>query len=1041
MAMANLPQTKENPIRRPSYSREMKAEVAPKSGGVVKHNRTGLMDMQSRILGIRSHADINPISSSRNSHADTNPSPSLHNSGAGTNPSICPNPIAVAGDDIPDTTLDTEEDIVPLGPDCARKPAPAPISHVPANNNGDMPPDSSLHGLNKRQHPRVPFRGAGGENLLQQIRRDRYAEYRADNIHYPFATRGDWQLGEWLTNSSLTQAQIDSFLKLEETRRNPPSFTTARDLRNRIENLPTVPSWHYTTITIPGYETKEPMVLYYRDGLEVIKFIYSNPVFANCMEDRPYRLTDPKQNNQRVYGEFMSGDFAWEYYDRLPEGHGMIGVMGASDKTPLTVGTGNREMHPVLLSIANIHPGVRMKATSHSFVLAGYLPIPKFKGVSAAVHAALVAQVYHASLSVIVKDLRIAERDGAEMADPNGDIRINHTPLASWISDLPEMHTISCTLHNHSPTSLAELHEFGEDQFLKPHERRTRQHTLDNFIRARYAAGATADLPAFVKAAASYGLIAVLEPFWATWGSAEPSLFLTPDILHAWHKFFFDHVVSWAINMVTGPELDRRMACLQPLVGVRHWPNGVSTLKQLTGKEHRDLEKLLVPCIAGAVPSNVLASVRSIDEFFFQGQGVLIYDEQVHAIAQALHEFHHYKVAIIKAGGRIGKTGPILHFNIPKLEGMGIVTTSIRQMGAPYQYTSDITERCHHSHVKIPYRQSNKRGHHEQMVRWMDRAEKARIFGLYTMLEANNISLVNAVVQEASEATDPYPEAAWLSQVLPDEEFKVIASGSSRPTSLFSKANHYSSNDRSIAFTVANRPHKRLSIAEASTIFHLPDLRGAMGDFDIDFRGGDRGNHRRSTPTCSLDFEHVKIWHSFRMQQHSTQDTRIILPPRTVQALPVSPSMPYGRGNVVMVKSATGSLMSDDSEPCKIIQIRLIFSPSNASHPPPIYFYGHCFRFLPRNRIVSPDGRTIYTPEPVIDMFVVERHIRANGDRMGDIFQLTDIREILELVPCFGKKIPAGVDCNNSLNSEDIDSYYINNFSDKETFHAVLSYQ
>lgn len=59
------------------------------------------------------------------------------------------------------------------------------------------------------------------------------------------------------------------------------------------------------------------MVLYWRDGLEVIKFIYSNPVFAHCMDDRPYRLTDPQQGGQRVYGDFMSGDFAWRYFVRL----------------------------------------------------------------------------------------------------------------------------------------------------------------------------------------------------------------------------------------------------------------------------------------------------------------------------------------------------------------------------------------------------------------------------------------------------------------------------------------------------------------------------------------------------------------------------------------------------------------------------------------------------------------------------------------------------------------------------------------------------
>lgn len=251
-----------------------------------------------------------------------------------------------------------------------------------------------------------------------------------------------------------------------------------------------------------------------------------------------------------------------------------------------------------------------------------------------------------------------------------------------------------------------------------------------------------------------------------------------------------------------------------------------------------------------------------------------------------------------------------------------------------------------------------------------------------------------------------------------------------------------------------------LSITETSVAFALPDLRGAIGDFILDTQGVVRNNHRRSTPTCILPFENVKIWHTFRMQQHLAQDPRIVLPPRTLQALPISTSMPHGRGNVVMVSSPTGSLMSLESErkcnyylsfayhphncpsACKVVQIRMVFSPitaDNRGQQPPIYFYGHCFKFSPRNRQNLHDGRTIYLPEPGIDMFVVEHHLRANGDRMGDIFKLEDIREILELVPCFGEIMREGINCNNSL--EMMESYYINNFSDKETFHAVLSYQ
>ncbi|KIM76557.1 hypothetical protein PILCRDRAFT_46645, partial [Piloderma croceum F 1598] len=127
----------------------------------------------------------------------------------------------------------------------------------------------------------------------------------------------------------------------------------------------------------------------------------------------------------------------------LPDGHIMLGVIGTSDKTPLTIGTGNKEMHPVLLLLTNIKAGVCMKATSHVFALAAYLPIPKFLHVSAAIHVVLTAHVYHICVSVITKNLKLADAHGVIMSDPRGNLHMSHTLLAAWIGDLPEQRTIA----------------------------------------------------------------------------------------------------------------------------------------------------------------------------------------------------------------------------------------------------------------------------------------------------------------------------------------------------------------------------------------------------------------------------------------------------------------------------------------------------------------------------------------------------------------------------------------------------------------------
>lgn len=58
---------------------------------------------------------------------------------------------------------------------------------------------------------------------------------------------------------------------------------------------------------------------------------------------------------------------------------------------------------------------------------------------------------------------------------------------------------------------------------------------------------------------------------------------------------------------------------------------------------------------------------------------------------------------------------------------------------------------------------------------------------------------------------------------------------------------------------------------------------------------------------------------------------------------------------------------------------------------------------------------SVSTPAPGIDMFVVDHHMHSNGTCMGDIYELTNIQEIIELVPRFGSNIHDNVNYNTSL--------------------------
>jgi hypothetical protein len=103
-----------------------------------------------------------------------------------------------------------------------------------------------------------------------------------------------------------------------------------------------------------------------------------------------------------------------------------------------------------------------------------------------------------------------------------------------------------------------------------------------------------------------------------------------------------------------------------------------------------------------------------------------------------------------------------------------------------------------------------------------------------------------------------------------------------------------------------------------------------------------------------------------------------------------------------------------------------------------IFLYTELFKFSSAHK-VDVDGVDVFAPAPDIDMFLLHRHLRSNGTRMGDTARLIDVREVVELVPRYGAKMDGRLNSDTSL--EFSDSFYMNNFADKETFHAILSYQ
>ena len=92
----------------------------------------------------------------------------------------------------------------------------------------------------------------------------------------------------------------------------PFSFSSARELRSRIELLPSPPRWKADVIEIEDGVTKDPITLYYRDGLDCFKFLLANPLFAEHMDFSPRHEYADEDKSERLYNEMMTGNLAWD---------------------------------------------------------------------------------------------------------------------------------------------------------------------------------------------------------------------------------------------------------------------------------------------------------------------------------------------------------------------------------------------------------------------------------------------------------------------------------------------------------------------------------------------------------------------------------------------------------------------------------------------------------------------------------------------------------------------------------------------------------
>ncbi|KAH9165648.1 hypothetical protein EDB89DRAFT_2116030 [Lactarius sanguifluus] len=818
-----------------------------------------------------------------------------------------------------------------------------------------------------------------GTTFLQSFDRDQYAQERKKNIFYPFASRAEWEMAAFLLRSGLSMASIDSFLSLE--------------LINGLglaEMLPQGPEWRCKPCDSP-FPMKKNVHLFYRDPLECIQCILSNPLMNDHI------------SAMRIYTEWLTGDVAWSMQSQLPDGATLLGVVLSSDKTNISAMTGGRVAHPLLISLANLLMDFRMKGTNHAFLLLVLLPVPNFIHKDSKTRGILENRMVHECLDFILTPLKKAAQFGIMMSDPLG-----YKQFGDPFRHEPRI----------ASTTLAQLHA----------------------IEARVNPW---HLNAYIKEAMKVRLNGVHRPFWRDWALSEPSKFFTPEPLHHWHKMFWDHDAKWCIRTLKGAEIDYRFSILHPHTGFRQFCEGVSKLKQVTGREHRDIQRYIVAIIADAVPSDFFIAIRSLADFRYLAQAPEISEQDCVNIDSALQSFHDHKSSIVSAGVRIGKRKKVLkEWYIPKLELMQSVSSSIRENGAAIQWTADTTERCHITEIKVPSRSSNKQGYESQICRYLDREEKCRQFDLATSICEAKIDFHSPDNVNCEYPDDGDGNVDGLSEDPegPEELLRGINTTGDLLTHIRPVAPVHANYFELASFlkqglypralrpfrTVVNGntalhlsrdpTMKAMSVEDAMAKFNLPDLRGALADFLVRFDAGDPiqiGGRRVANRNSSLPFQNIQVWTKLQLQGRSYYAPNRVLSPQTVNASPPSESWPCGRSDVVLFNIDDNKVWPYSGlEGHRVAQIRLIF------RAVPVPGISTRFDIVPQPHPVAPasSNQKGPYPHPITGMI--------DGAIMGDVVPLAQLRTLVDLVP-------QETALEYSL------EFWLNRYFDKELFYAL----
>ncbi|KAF9245053.1 hypothetical protein BU15DRAFT_71398 [Melanogaster broomeanus] len=492
----------------------------------------------------------------------------------------------------------------------------------------------------------------------------------------------------------------------------------------------------------------EKYVVWFRDPRQVVHKVLGNLSFTNEMDLSPFEEYST-EDQIRHYKDFMSGEWAWQQADVISEdehtdGSTFVPIILGSDKTTMSVATGNNEYYPLYLSIGNVRNNVR-RAHRDALVLIGFLAIPKTtkEHASDAAFRKFRRQLFHSSLSAILQPLKPAMTTPEVVKFGDGHFRRVIYGLGPYIADYEEQALLACIVRGWCARCQASRNNLDED-------------ALD---RTRAFNEALFEESTLTILWDEYGIVGDLVPCTNDFPRADIHQLIAPDILHQLIKGCFkDHLVDWVTAYIRAnhskreadrilDDIDCRIAAVAPFTGLRRFPQGRG-FKQWTGDDSKALMKVYIATIEGYVPTGIVRTFRAFLEFCYLVRQHVITEKSLKEIEDALSRFHTYREAF-----RTDNDPIVTTFSLPRQHSAKHYPSLICLFSAPNGLCSSITECKHIKAVKEPWRRSSKYRALGQMLLTNQRLDKLAASRVdFTSRGMMNETCLSAVISSLARA-------------------------------------------------------------------------------------------------------------------------------------------------------------------------------------------------------------------------------------------------------------------------------------------------